>query len=75
MMADLGKLLLLVGGIIFILGAVFLLAGRFNVPVGRLPGDVVYRGKHTVFYFPLATSILLSIILSLAFWLIGRSRH
>jgi len=75
MMADLGKLLLLVGGIIFILGAVLLLAGRFNVPVGRLPGDIVYRGKRTVFYFPLATSILLSIILSLILWLIGRSRH
>jgi hypothetical protein len=74
-MADLGKLLLLVGGIIAILGALLLLAARFHAPVGRLPGDIVYRGKHTVFYFPLATSILLSIILSLIFWLIGRSRH
>ena len=75
MMADLGKLLLLVGGIIVVLGAALLLAGRLHVPVGRLPGDIVYRGKRTVFYFPLATSILLSIILSLIFWLIGRSRH
>jgi hypothetical protein len=74
-MVDLGKLLLLVGGIIVALGAVLLLAGRFNVPVGRLPGDIVYRGKHTVFYFPLATSILLSIILSVIFWLMGRGRH
>jgi Protein of unknown function (DUF2905) len=74
-MAGLGKLLLLVGGIIVLLGAVLVLAGRFNVPLGRLPGDIVYRRKHTVVYFPFATSILVSIILSLILWLIGRSRH
>jgi hypothetical protein len=74
-MVDLGKLLLLVGGIIVVAGLVLLIAGRFHVPLGRLPGDITYRGKHTVFYFPLATSILLSILLSLIFWLIGRSRH
>ena len=74
-MADLGKLLLLFGAILLILGAVLVLAGRFNLPLGRLPGDIVYRGKNTVFYFPLMTSIIVSIILSLIFWLIGRGRH
>jgi len=74
-MFELGKFLLLVGGIIVVLGLVLLLAGRFNLPIGRLPGDIVYRGKNTVFYFPLATSIILSVILSLIFWLIGKSRH
>lgn len=74
-MADLGKMLLLLGGVIVLIGAVLVFAGRFNLPIGRLPGDIVYRGKNTVFYFPLATSILLSIILSLLFWLFGRSRH
>ncbi len=74
-MADLGKVLLLVGGVIVLIGAVLVFAGRFNLPIGRLPGDILYRGKNTVFYFPLATSILLSIILSLLFWLFGRSRH
>ena len=74
-MADLGKLLLLFGAILLILGAVLVLAGRLNLPIGRLPGDIVYRGRNTVFYFPLMTSILLSIILSLIFWLIGRGRH
>ena len=58
-----------------ILGAALLFAGRLNLPIGRLPGDIAYRGKNTVVYFPLATSILVSIILSLVFWLIGRSRH
>ena len=74
-MADLGKVLLLMGGVIVLIGAVLVFAGRLNLPLGRFPGDIVYRGKNTVFYFPLATSILLSIILSLLFWLFGRSRH
>ena len=74
-MVELGKFLLLVGVVIIILGAVLLFTGKLNLPLGRLPGDFVYRGKNTVFYFPLATSLLLSVILSLIFWLIGRSRH
>ena len=52
-----------------------MLAGRANLPVGRLPGDIIYRGKHTVFYFPLATSILLSVVLSLVLYLLGKIRH
>jgi Protein of unknown function (DUF2905) len=74
-MADLGKLLLLTGGIIILLGAVLLIAGKSHLPFGRLPGDIVYRGKNIVFCFPLATSFLLSVLLSLIFWFIGRSRH
>ena len=73
-MISLGKLLLICGGVIFLLGVVVLLAGRLNLPLGRLPGDILYRGKHTTFYFPLATSILLSILLSLVFYLISRFR-
>lgn len=73
-MADLGKLLLILGGVIVLIGAVLLLAGRFNLPLGRLPGDITYRGKNTVVYFPLATSIIISIVLSLILWLINRGR-
>ena len=73
-MISIGKLLLVFGGVIFLLGLVVLLAGRLNLPLGRLPGDILYRGKHTTFYFPLATSILLSILLSLVFYLINRFR-
>ena len=74
-MFELGKLLLLVGGIIIVLGAVLLFAGKLHLPLGRLPGDIVYRGKSTTFYFPLATCIIVSVILSLILWLIGKGRH
>ena len=71
-MTDLGKLLLVFGGVIVIDGAVLLLAGRLNLPLGRLPGDFIYRGKSTTFYFPLTTCILISLVLSLIFWLFRR---
>ena len=73
-MTDLGKLLLVLGGVIVLIGVVLLLAGKFNLPLGRLPGDIVYRGKNTVFYFPVVTCILISIIMSLVLWLFRRGR-
>ena len=73
-MTDLGKLLVFVGGTIVIVGLVLVLLGRTNLPLGRLPGDIVYRGKNTVFYFPLATSILLSVVLSILLYVVGRLR-
>jgi Protein of unknown function (DUF2905) len=74
-MTDLGKLLLILGAGIFVAGAVLLLAGRFNLPLGRLPGDIIYRGKSTVFYFPIVTCILVSVVLTLIFWLFGRGQR
>ncbi len=71
-MTDLGKLLLILGSVILMVGAVLLLAGRFNVPLGRLPGDFVHRGKNSVVYFPLTTCIVISVVLSLIFWFLGR---
>lgn len=74
-MTELGKILLLLGGVIALIGAVLLLAGRFNLPLGRLPGDITVRGKHTVFYFPIVTCLLISVVLSLIFWLTGRGQR
>jgi len=74
-MAELGKLLVVFGLILLVVGVVFLLVGRTNFPLGRVPGDIVYRGKNTTFYFPLATSILLSVVLSLVLWVIGRMKR
>jgi hypothetical protein len=74
-MADLGKALLVLGGVIVLVGTALLLAGRFNLPLGRLPGDFVYRRKNTVFYFPLTTCIVISVVLSLLFWIFGRGHR
>jgi len=71
---DLGKLLVLLGGGIVIVGLALILLGRTNLPIGRLPGDILYRGKNTTFYFPLATSIIVSVVLSVLMYVIGRMR-
>jgi len=73
-MGGLGRALVIMGAVIVVLGLVLMLAGRFNLPLGRLPGDITWRGKNTVVYFPLTTSILVSIFLSLILYLISRFR-
>ncbi|MGA8442618.1 MAG: DUF2905 domain-containing protein [Candidatus Sulfotelmatobacter sp.] len=74
-MADFGKLLLLLGMILVGAGIVLILLGRTHLPLGRLPGDIFYRGRNTTVYFPLATSLLLSVVLSLVLYLISRFRR
>ena len=74
-MSDFGKLLIVLGAVLVIAGVVLIVLGRTNLPLGRLPGDILYRGKHTTFYFPLATSLLVSVILSLLLYLLGRGRR
>lgn len=74
-MTDFGKMLIVLGGILLAVGVVLVLLGRTNLPIGRLPGDILYRGKNTTFYFPLATSIVLSVLLSLILYVIGRWRR
>jgi len=63
------------GAVLLVIGVAILLLGRTNLPIGRLPGDIFYRGKNTTFYFPLATSILLSLVLSIVLYVIGRFRR
>jgi H+/Cl- antiporter ClcA len=74
-MGDLGRMLVFVGALLLVFGLVLILAGKVNLPIGRLPGDIVYRGKHTTFYFPLMTSILLSVILSLVLYVVNRMQR
>lgn len=74
-MGDLGRLLVVSGLLILVAGLVLIGLGRTHVPLGRLPGDIIYRGKNATVYFPLATAILLSLVLSLAVYLINRFRH
>jgi hypothetical protein len=73
--ADLGKFLVILGGVLLVAGAILMLFGKTNVPLGRLPGDIIYRGKNTTVYFPLATSILLSFALSIILYLVSHFRR
>lgn len=74
-MASLGKSLIFLGLVLVAVGFVLVLLERTNLPFGRLPGDIVYRRRNTTVYFPLVTSILLSVVLSLVFYLISRFRR
>ena len=74
-MNELGKLLIVLGAILVVAGIAVMLAGRLNVPLGRLPGDIVYRGKNSTFYFPLATSVVVSVVLTILLWVVGRWRR
>ena len=68
---SLGKFLITIGIIAIVLGAVFVMFGK--VPwIGRLPGDIILRRGKVTFYFPIVTMLLLSIILTILFNLIGR---
>ena len=74
-MTGFGKLIIIFGAILLVIGLAFLLLGRAGVPVGRLPGDILYRGKNTTVYFPLTTSILVSVLRSLVVYAINRLSH
>ena len=74
-MGEIGRILIFLGAVLLVIGVAILLLGRTSLPIGRLPGDIFYRGKHTTFYFPLATSILLSIVLSVVVYVISRFRR
>ncbi len=72
---DLGRFLLLAGVILVAIGVLLYFSGKLPFRLGRLPGDIVYRGEHTTLYFPIATCLLLSLGLSLIFWLISHFRR
>ena len=71
-MTDTGKIIIVLGGVLVVVGIVVMLVGRANVPIGRLPGDIVYRGKNSTVYFPIVTCIVISVVLSIVMWLFGR---
>lgn len=69
--ADLGKILLITGIVISLVGAALLFSGKLSW-IGKLPGDILIKRRGFTFYFPLATSILASVIISLILYLISR---
>ena len=74
-MQEVGRILVIFGVVLVVIGGMVMLLGRTGLPLGRLPGDIVFKGKNTTFYFPLATSIVLSVVLSLVFYVIGRLKR
>ena len=71
---ELGRALLVLGVLLVAIGALLYFGDKLPLRLGRLPGDIVHRGEHTTFYFPIVTCLLLSIALSLLFWLFGHFR-
>ena len=70
-MGDLGKLLIIFGALLVGVGVLLTLAGK--IPwLGRLPGDIYYKSDHVTFYFPIVTCLLVSVVLSLLFYLFRR---
>jgi ribose/xylose/arabinose/galactoside ABC-type transport system permease subunit len=74
-MVDLGKALVGLGLLLLVVGAGLILAGRLGWPIGRLPGDFAWKGKHVQVFFPLGTSIAISVVLTVAFWLLFKLRR
>jgi Protein of unknown function (DUF2905) len=72
---ELGKALIVVGAMLVVAGIVVMLLGRAHFPLGRLPGDFLYRGKNTTVYFPLATSIVVSVVLSIVLYVVSQWRR
>ena len=70
-MNELGRLLIVVGILVAVIGVILTLAGRLPW-LGRLPGDIYVQRGHWTFVFPLATSLLISVVLSIVLWIIGR---
>jgi ribose/xylose/arabinose/galactoside ABC-type transport system permease subunit len=69
---SMGRILIAVGLVMAALGVLILLSEKLPIRLGRLPGDIMIRGKHSVFYFPLVTCLLISVVLSLVMWLVNR---
>lgn len=75
--SEIGKLLIVLGGILVVVGVLFLYGSKFSFfGLGNLPGDIKYKGKNSTFYFPLTTCIILSAVVTLIMWLISHfTRH
>ena len=64
--------MIILGLVLVVAGVLMTLGDRLPVKLGRLPGDIVVRGKNGVFYFPIVTCLVVSVVLSLVMWLLGR---
>ncbi len=72
---EFGRALLILGAVSVVVGALFFFGARLPFRLGRLPGDIIHRGEHTTFYFPIVTCLVISIVLSILFWLFSNFRR
>jgi hypothetical protein len=72
---ELGRTLLFLGSLLMIVGAILYFNAKLPLRLGKLPGDIVHRGEHTTFYFPIVTCLVLSLALSLLIWLFSHFRR
>ncbi len=71
-MTTFGRTIILAGLVLIVIGVLVLLLERLGLHLGRLPGDIVYRKGNTTIYIPIATSLLLSIVLTFIFFIFRR---
>jgi hypothetical protein len=72
---DFGRILILIGVLIAAVGLLLYFGAKLPFRLGRLPGDILHRGEHSTFYFPITTSILVSVVLSFVLWLLSQLRR
>lgn len=71
---NVGRMLIVAGVVLIAAGLLWNFGARLPFKPGQLPGDIVVRGRNSTFYFPIATSILLSILVTIVLWLVNRAR-
>ncbi len=72
---ELGRALLILGAVSVIVGAALYFGARLPFRLGHLPGDVIHRGEHATFYFPIVTCLVISAVLSILFWFFSNFRR
>ena len=72
---ELGRVLLVLGAVLAASGALLVFGARLPFRLGRLPGDIVYQGRNTTFYFPIVTCLIVSLLLTLFFWIVSLFRR
>jgi hypothetical protein len=72
---DLGRVLLILAALIATVGALLYFGARLPFRLGRLPGDIIHRGEHSTFYFPIVSCLVISVALSVVLWLFSNLRR
>jgi hypothetical protein len=72
---ELGRMLLVLGAALVLAGTFLFFGAKLPLRLGKLPGDIIHRGEHTTFYFPIVTCLILSLGLSLLLWLFAHFRR